>query len=72
MQCNEHLYCNVHYTKVSKVVIEILTCITLIYKDSIFPQAIRDWNVLPESVISSVVFADDCVTEFTSLVRARD
>ena len=32
-----------------------------------FPQTIRDWNELPDSLIS-----DDCVFIFTSLVRARD
>ena len=31
-----------------------------------------DWNASPESVISSAEIADDCVTKFTSLIRARD
>ena len=33
---------------------------------------IRDWNVLPDSLISSPEVAEDCVAKFTSLVRARD
>ena len=36
------------------------------------PQAIRDWNALPDSLISSAEDAEDCVAKFTSLVRARD
>ena len=42
------------------------------YKCSFFPQTIRDWNVLPDSLISSADVAEDCVAKFTSLVRARD
>ena len=45
---------------------------TDIYKDSFFPQTIRDWNALPDSLISSAEDAEDCVAKFTSLVRARD
>ena len=36
------------------------------------PQTIRDWNVLPDSLISSAELSDDCVSKFTSLVTARD
>ena len=36
------------------------------------PQTIRDWNDLPESLISSSELSDDSVSEFISLVRARD
>ena len=36
-----------------------------------FPQTIRDWNDLPESLISSSELSDDSVSKFTSLVRAR-
>ena len=43
-----------------------------VYKCSFFPQTIEDWNVLPDSLISSAEVAEDCVAEFTSLVRARD
>ena len=43
-----------------------------VYKSSFFPQTIRDWNDLPESLISSSELSDDSVSKFTSLVRARD
>ena len=45
---------------------------TDIYKGSFFPRTIRDWNALPDSLISSAEDAEDCVVKFTSLVRARD
>ena len=45
---------------------------TDIYKYSFFPQTIRDWNALPDSLISSAEGAEDGVAKFTSLVRARD
>ena len=45
---------------------------TDVYKGSFFLQTIRDWNALPESLISSAEDAGDCVAKFTSLVRARD
>ena len=40
------------------------------YKCSFFPQTIRDWNVHPDSLISSTELPDDCVSKFSSLVRA--
>ena len=42
------------------------------YKSSFFPQTIRDWNDLPDSLISSAEMSDDCVSKFDSLVRSRD
>ena len=42
-----------------------------VYKYS-FPQTIRDWNDLPESLISSSELSDDSISKFTSLVRVRD
>ena len=45
------------------------------YKSSFFPQTIRDWNDLPDFLISSAEtseMSDDCVSKFASLVRARD
>ena len=45
---------------------------TDVYKGSFFPQTIRDWNALPDSLISSAEDAEDCVAKFTSLVRAMD
>ena len=41
-------------------------------KGSFFPRTIREWNALPDSLISSAEDAEDCVAKFTSLVRARD
>ena len=54
------------------LVFQILSASIDAYKKSFFPQSIRDWNVLPDSLISSVELSDDCVSKFTSLVRARD
>ena len=45
---------------------------TDVYKCSFFPQTIRDWNVIHDSLISSAEVAEDCVAKFTSLVRGRD
>ena len=45
---------------------------TGIYKCSFFPQTIRDWNALTDSLISSAEGAEDSVAKFTSLVIARD
>ena len=45
---------------------------TNIYKSSFFPQTIRGWNPLTDSLISASECAEDSVTKFTSLVRARD
>ena len=42
---------------------------TDIYKCSFLPQTIRDWNALPDSLISSAEGAEDGVAKFTSLVR---
>ena len=33
------------------------------YKSSFFPQTIRDWNDLPDSLISSAGMSDDCVSQ---------
>ena len=38
------------------------------YKSSFFPQTIRDWNDLPDSLISSAEMSDDCVSKFATLV----
>ena len=42
------------------------------YKCSFFPQTIRDWNDLPDSLLSTAEMSDDCVSKFASLVRSRD
>ena len=54
------------------LVFQIPTASIDAYLKSFFPQTIRDWNVLPDSLISSAELSDDCVSKFTSLVRARD
>ena len=41
-----------------------------VYMYSIFPQTIRDWNDLPESLISSSELSDDSVSKFTSLCES--
>ena len=45
---------------------------TDVYKGSFFPHTIRDWNALSDSLISSAEDAEDCVVNFSSLVRAKD
>ena len=45
---------------------------TDIYKCTFFAQTIRDWNALPDFLISSAEGAEDGVAKCTSLVRARD
>ena len=45
---------------------------TDIYKCSFIPNAIRDWNALPDSLISSAEGTEDDVAKFTSLVRTKD
>ena len=42
------------------------------YKKSFSPQTIRDWNYLPDSLISAAELSDNCVSKFISLLRARD
>ena len=45
---------------------------TDIYKSSFFPQTIRDWNSLTDSLLSAFEGAEDPAAKFTSLVRTRD
>ena len=45
---------------------------TDIYKGSFFPQTVRDWNFLPDSIITSVEGEENGVARFTSLMRTRD
>ena len=42
------------------------------YKCSFFPQTIRDWNDLSDSLFSTAEMSDDCVSKFASLMRSRD
>ena len=48
------------------------TPFTDIYKGSFFPQTIRDWNSLTDSLLSAAEGAEDSVAKFTSLARARN
>ena len=41
-------------------------------KKSFSPQTVRDWNYLPDSLISAAELSDNCVSKFTSLLGARD
>ena len=41
---------------------------TDIYKSSFFPESIRDWNSLTDSLISASECAENLVAKFTSLV----
>ena len=45
---------------------------TDVYKGIVFANTTRDWNALPDSLISSAEDAEDYVAKPTSLVRARD
>ena len=42
------------------------------YKNSFFLKTNRDWTYLPDSLITSAEMSDECVSKFTSLVRAKD
>ena len=45
---------------------QTLAARTDIYKGSFFPQTIRDWNALPDSIITSAEGAEDGVARFAS------
>ena len=47
---------------------------TDIYKGSFFPQTIKNWNAIPDSIIPllNVQGPEDGAARFTSLLRARD
>ena len=59
------------WSETTSVCVCVCVCVC-VYKCSFFPQTIRDWNILPDFLISSAEIAEDCVAKFTSLVRARD
>ena len=42
------------------------------YECSFFPQTIRDWNDLPDSLFSAAELSDDCVSKYASLMHSRD
>ena len=37
-----------------------------VYKKSFSPQTIKDWNYLPDSLISAAEMLENCVSKFTS------
>ena len=41
------------------------------YKFNFFPQTIRDWNDLPDALISYAEVSNDRMSKITSFVRAR-
>ena len=45
---------------------------TDIYESSFFPQTIRDWHSLTDSLISASKCAEDSIAKLTFLVRAKD
>ena len=45
---------------------------TNIYQFSFFPQTIRDWKSLTDSLISASEYVEDSGTKLISLIRARD
>ena len=45
---------------------------TDIYKCSFFPQTIKYWNSLTDTLLSAAEGAEDSIAKFTSLIRARD
>ena len=51
----------------NSLVYQIPTASKDAYKKSFFPKTIRDWNILPDSLISSAELSDYCVSKFTSL-----
>ena len=59
-------HCRNHHSLVFQVPIAN----TDICKYSFFPQTIRDWNALPDSLISSAEGAKNGVAKLNSLVRA--
>ena len=53
------------------MVFQIPTASIDAYLKSFFPQTIRDWNVLPDSLISSAELSDDCVSKFTFSAKSQ-
>ena len=74
--CNNTLVrrCRNHHSMAYQVPIvntDIYKCISARPQPS-KKKTIKDWNALPDSLISSAVGAEDGVDRFASLVRARD
>ena len=67
---NDHVPPIRHTRNHHSLAFQSLLARTDIYKSSFFPQTIRDWNSLTDSLISASECAEDLVAEFTSLLRA--
>ena len=52
--------------------VQIPSASTNAYENIFFPWTIRDWNNLPDSLISFAELSEDCMSMFSSLVRAMD
>ena len=63
---------NRHCRNQYSMVFQIPSACKNAFKKSCFPQTIRDWNALPDSLISSAELSVGCVSKFISLVRTRD
>ena len=61
---------NRHHRNQHSMAFQIPSATKEAYKCSFFPQTIRDWNDLPDSLITCAEMSDDCVSKFASLVRA--
>ena len=61
-----------HYRNQHTMTFHSPSASTNTYECSFFPQIIRNWNDLPESLISSAEESADYVSGVTSIVRARD
>ena len=75
MACSQTLMDSIiHYLNIliTTALSGLARLVMILFKKQQVPQTIRDWNDLPESLISSSELSDDSVSKFTSLVRPRD
>ena len=70
--CNDLLPPNRRSRNQHPMAFQVIYARTDIYKYSFFQDNIKDWNTLPESIISSAESSEDPVARFTPLVRSRD
>ena len=69
---NFHIRKNRRCRKQHSLAFQIPSASKEAYKSSFFPQTIRDWNDLPDSLVSSAEMSDDYMSKFASFVRSRD
>ena len=60
------------YAQLAKQHTQVVPFHKEVYKSSFFPQTIRDWNDLLDSLISFAEMPGDCVCMFAFLVRIMD